>query len=102
MAKMYAINKIIRTNKDGQEEVIPARTVFECTPAEAKQFDGLKAARQATKEEITKADELAAAANGSLFGEEQPASTSTQVSLAADAPVVENDPKGLPKDSKRA
>ena len=38
MVKLYSKMKIIRHTKDGVEEVIPKRTVFDGTPAEAKQF----------------------------------------------------------------
>ena len=52
MVKLYSKMKIIRHTKDGVEEVIPKRTVFDGTPAEAKQFDALNSARPATAEEI--------------------------------------------------
>lgn len=51
MAKLFSKTRIIRM-KDGREEVIEPRKVFEATPAEAKQFDKLNAARPATAAEI--------------------------------------------------
>lgn len=66
MPKLFSNMKIIRV-KDGVEEIIPARTVFQATVAEAKQFDALGSARPATAEEINAADQAQALADGMLF-----------------------------------
>lgn len=63
MAKLFSKTKILRG-----EEVIPARTVFDATPAEAKQFDTFAAARPATADEIKAHAEAQAKADGSAFG----------------------------------
>ena len=63
MVKLYSKTKILRG-----EEVIPARTVFDATPSEARQFDALKSARPATAEEIKAHAEAQAKANGSAYG----------------------------------
>ncbi|AUM72920.1 hypothetical protein [Paracoccus jeotgali] len=62
MAKLFSKTKIIRG-----EEVIPARTVFEATPSEAKQFDALKSARPATADEVKAHAEAQAKADGTTF-----------------------------------
>ena len=67
MVKLYSKMKIIRHTKDGVEEVIPKRTVFDGTPAEAKQFDALKSARPATADEIKAHAEAQALADGSAY-----------------------------------
>lgn len=92
MAKMFAKNKIIR-QVDGVEEVVLARTVFECTPSEAKQLDALGAARQASKAEIEKAAQLEARAQGVEHG----AVPGEPFVEPAPASSIENDPKSAPK-----
>jgi hypothetical protein len=62
MAKLFAKQKILRG-----EEVIPARSVFDATPVEARQFDALKAARPATAEEVKAHAEAQAKADGVAF-----------------------------------
>ncbi len=66
MAKMYALNKILR-RIDGEEVTVPARTVFDCPPAEAKQLDALRAARPATADEVKAHAEAQAKADGTAF-----------------------------------
>lgn len=68
MAKMFAKNKILR-RVDGVEEVVPARTVFDATPTEAKQLDALQSARPATKAEIAAAAKAQAKADGTAYAE---------------------------------
>lgn len=63
MAKMYALNRIILE----EDKVVPRHTVFDASPAQAKQFDALKAARPATAEEIALAKETAAIEDGTAF-----------------------------------
>lgn len=60
MAKMFAKTKIILEG----DVVVPARTVFDATPAQARQFDHLNAARAATADEVKAAAEAEAARNG--------------------------------------
>jgi hypothetical protein len=98
MVKLFALHRIIRTTKDGAEEEVPRRTVFEATPTEAKQYDVLKSARPATKDEIKRSDELRALADGKTFAETvvapPPESTdkgAPPVSIAAE------DPNGRPQ-----
>ena len=67
MAKLYALHKILMP--DG--ETIERKTVFDATPAQAKQFDKLKAARPATADEIKVAAEKQAAADGVTLDEPQ-------------------------------
>ncbi len=60
MAKMFAKTQILMP-----EGVIVAKgSVFDATPAQAKQFDKLKAARAATEAEIAAAAAAEAAKNG--------------------------------------
>lgn len=63
MAKLFSKMKIIMPG----DVVIPARTVFDATPSEAKQFDALKSARPATAAEIKAHAEAQAKADGSAF-----------------------------------
>lgn len=60
MAKLFAKTKIIMP---GDIEV-PARSVFDATPEQAKQFDRLGVARIATKAEVDAAALNIAIANG--------------------------------------
>lgn len=60
MAKLFANNPIILEG----DVTIPARTVFDATPAQAKQFDKLGAARPATAEEVKAWTEAEASKNG--------------------------------------
>ena len=64
MAKLFSKMKIIMPG----DVVIPARTVFDATPSEARQFDALKSARPATADEIKAHAEELAKANGSAYG----------------------------------
>ena len=65
MAKMYAHTEILMP--DGS--LVAPKSVFDATPAQAKQFDKLNAARPATEDEIKAADEAAAIKNGLAFAE---------------------------------
>lgn len=60
MAKMYAKTQIILPG----DVIIPKGEVFDATPAQAKQFDHLNAARAATEAEIKAAAEAEAVKNG--------------------------------------
>jgi hypothetical protein len=95
---LYSLHRILRKTKDGQDEEILPRTVFEATPTAAKQYDALKSARPATKEEIARATELQKKADGVEHAE--PAVTVTPVA-AEDTPkpvsVAKGDPNALPK-----
>lgn len=96
MPKLYALRKIIRM-KDGAEEVILPKTVFDGSVAEAKSFDELQAARPARADEVKSRDEL------------QVAATEAEVAIM-DKPPVEHsvapdsgaigDPKSAPKTVK--
>jgi len=66
--KMYSTKKILLA---GDQE-IPARSVFEATPALAKQLTALRSAREATKAEIAAATEKASATQGSTFASAMP------------------------------
>lgn len=65
MAKMLALTEILMPG----EELVPKGEVFDCTPAQAKQFDALYAARPALESEIEAAAKAAAIADGSAFAE---------------------------------
>lgn len=60
MAKLFSKSQIIMPG----DVTVPAKAVFEATPAQAKQFDKLGAARAATAAEIKAASEAEAAKNG--------------------------------------
>ncbi len=85
MAKMFALTQIIMP--DGS--MVARNTVFDATPAEAKQFDVLKAARPAMAEEVAAAAQAKAVADGTAF--EEPADTKAPPSGAP------GDPQGVPK-----
>ena len=86
MAKMFAKTAILMPDNT----IVKKGTVFACTPAQAKQFDALKAARPATPEEIEAADKAAALADGSAFGE-------PELPLSKPASGAPGDPNGAPK-----
>jgi hypothetical protein len=65
MAKMFAKSQIIMP--DGS--VVARKSVFEATPAQAKQFDALDAARPATSDEIAAAARAKALADGEPYEE---------------------------------
>lgn len=65
MAKLYAKTQILLPG----DVIVPARSVFDATPAQAKQFDHLNVARAATAAEIKAAEEAAAVANGTAHKE---------------------------------
>lgn len=88
MAKMLAFTDILMPN----EVLIKRGQVFDCTPAQAIQFDALKSARQATQEEIAAAAQAQAVADGLAFIEPEPVPES--VRPASGAP---GDPQGAPK-----
>lgn len=102
MAKLFALTQIILPD----DVVVPRHTVFDATPAQAKQFDALKAARHATKEEIDAAKEAAAIADGTAFLEnaetaDRPAVDAQPVKGAVDATMPDSgapsDPQSRPK-----
>lgn len=87
MAKLLALTKIIM-----EGDVVHERgTVFDATPAQAKQFDKLNAARPATADEIAVAKEAAAIADGTAYLEAAPVDS---VKPASGAP---GDPQSPPK-----
>jgi hypothetical protein len=89
MAKMLAKTQIIMP--DGK--VVAKGTVFDATPAQARQFDALKSARQATPAEIEAADRQQAAAVGHDY-------TAPELPLGeSKAPPsgAPGDPNGVPK-----
>ena len=63
MAKLYAKNPIILEG----DVTVNRGDVFDATPAQAKQFDHLNAARAATEAEIKAAAEADAIRNGTAF-----------------------------------
>lgn len=88
MAKMFAKTTILMPN----DVLVAKGAVFDCTPAQAKQFDALKSARPATPEEIAGAAEAQAIADGTAYAE--PLTPSETVKPASNAP---GDPQGAPK-----
>ena len=60
MAKMYAKTQIVMPG----DVIVPKGSVFDASPAQAKQFDHLNAARAATEAEIKAAAEAEAIKNG--------------------------------------
>ena len=60
MAKLYAKHQILMP----EDVIVPAKAVFDATPAQAKQFDKLGAARPGTAAEIKAAEAAEAAKNG--------------------------------------
>lgn len=97
MAKLFSKTKIIRHDKKGNEEVIAKGVVFDATVAEAKQFDALNSARQATSEEVKAADARKAQDNGHTF--QNPAPSDSVVANAEPLPDsgADGDPKSAPK-----
>lgn len=93
MAKMYALHQIILED----DKVVPRHTVFDATPAQAKQFDSLKAARPATAEEVAAANELAAKADGSAFVEGPSPNDPTPAPSVKPASGAPGDPQSPPK-----
>lgn len=65
MAKMYAKTEIVMPG----DVIVPKGQVFDATPAQAKQFDHLNAARAATEAEVKAAAEADAIRNGTAFRE---------------------------------
>lgn len=94
MAKMFALNRIIRAD----DEVVERHTVFDATPAEANHLDALKAARPATADEIKAAAHKAAIADGTAYGE-IPVVTKAE-HLEIPPTDADGDPKALPKGNK--
>lgn len=93
MAKLYALHQIILED----DKVVPRHTVFDATPAQAKQFDALKAARPATAEEINAAKEAAAIADGSAFAEGPSPNDPAPVESVKPASGAPGDPQSPPK-----
>ncbi len=60
MAKMFAKSRILMPGG----EMIPKGGIFDVTPAQARQFDHLNAARAATEAEIKAAESAQAKADG--------------------------------------
>ena len=88
MAKMFAKTTILMP-----DDVLVAKgTVFDCTPAQAKQFDALKSARIATADEIAAAAQAKALADGTAFDEPE-----LPLADAKPASVAPGDPQGAPK-----
>lgn len=63
MAKMFAKTQIIMPG----DVIVPKGTVFDATPAQAKQFDHLNAARAATEAEIKAAEAARALKDGAAL-----------------------------------
>ena len=97
MVKLYSKMKIIRHTKDGVEEVIPKRTVFDGTPAEAKQFDALNSARPATAEEIEDDKERRDLDEGLTFQNPAPSDAVLEAPAALPDSGAHGDPKSAPK-----
>ena len=97
MAKLFSLMKIIRHDKDGNEEIIPKRSVFDATSAEAKQFDALKSARPATAEEIAADKEQRDMDQGIAF--QNPAPSDAVLNAPAELPDsgAVGDPRSTPK-----
>ncbi|MBI1620014.1 hypothetical protein [Aquamicrobium zhengzhouense] len=93
MAKMYALHQIILED----DKVVPRHTVFDATPAQAKQFDALKAARPATAEEVAEAKEAAAKADGSAFAEGPSPNDPSPADNLKPASGAPGDPQSPPK-----
>ena len=86
MAKMFSYTQILMPD----DTIIPRRTVFDATPAQAKQFDALKVARNALPEEIAAAAQAKAIADGTVFSE-------PELDLKAPPSGAPGDPQGVPK-----
>ena len=97
MVKLYSKMKIIRHTKDGVEEVIPKRTVFDGTPAEAKQFDALNSARPATAEEIKDDKERRDLDQGIAFQNPAPSDAVLEAPASLPDSGAHGDPKSAPK-----
>lgn len=97
MAKLFSKMKIIRHTKDGVEEVIPKRTVFDATPAEAKQFDALKSARPATADEVKADKERRELDQGITFQNPAPSDAVLEAPAALPDSGAQGDPKSAPK-----
>ena len=97
MVKLYSKMKIIRHTKDGVEEVIPKRTVFDGPPAEAKQFDALNSARPATAAEIKDDKERRDLDEGLTFQNPAPSDAVLEAPAALPDSGAHGDPKSAPK-----
>lgn len=95
MAKLFSKMKIIRV-RDGVEEVIPKKTVFDATPTEAKQYDKLMSARPATAEEVAAHNEQVAREQGHTFDEPAPISAAERLPDSGAAGDPKSAPKGKP------
>ena len=101
MVKLYSKMKIIRHTKDGVEEVIPKRTVFDGTPAEAKQFDALNSARPATAEEIKDDKDRRDLDQGIAFQNPAPSDAVLEAPAALPDSGAHGDPNSAPKGKTR-
>lgn len=97
MAKLYSLTKIIRQNKKGEEEEVLRHTVFDATPAEAKSFDAIKVARQATKEEIEAAEKAEKARSEGLAVDETPLPNIVTETAPVPASGAKSDPQSAPR-----
>lgn len=99
MAKMYSLTKIIMPDpKTGEEILIPKNKVFDATPEQAKQFDALKSARQATNDEIAAAKDAEKIADGTAFVAPAPSDPVVDdAEPARETSGVSGDPKNIPK-----
>lgn len=99
MAKLFSFSKIILPpdDKHPEERLILKGKVFDATPEQAKQFDAIKAARPATKEEIEAAKEEEAIANGTAFVAPAPSDSVVEDNDPVVASTAAGDPKAVPK-----
>lgn len=99
MAKLFALTKIILPpdDKNKEERLVAKGQVFNATPDQAKQFDGLKAARPATDEEIAAAKEAQAVADGTTFVAPAPSDPVLDQPADTVTSTASGDPKALPK-----
>ncbi len=102
MAKLFALtNIILPATKDAPETIVSKGKVFDATVDQAKQFDALRSARQATNEEIAAAKEAAAKEDGTAFL--APAPSDSVLGETDEGPSltgttsVSGDPKAAPK-----
>ena len=96
MPKMYALRTIIRV-KDGQEETVKPRTVFDATVPEAKQYLALKSARNARADEIEAAKDADAKADGSFYETDTSSTNDASTEPLTEQTSIANDPKAAPK-----
>ncbi|MDR3474328.1 MAG: hypothetical protein P4M09_21975 [Devosia sp.] len=98
---MFSLRTIHLPLDGGGVRVIEKRKAFEATPDQAKQLDGLKAARPATADEVKAAKDQAVKADGSAFTVAAAAPTAPVPDASATPPAsgAKGDPAAVPKSA---